>query len=202
MRTPAMPTSRRHLLRNAAGGAGLALLMGGPAFLLGGCGSLLGPREVLITQTQLQDRLARRFPLDRQLMQLLDVQLQAPVLSMLPERNRVQAQVPVVLKNRLAGGPPVRGSVAVSFGLRFEPADLSLRLTDLALERLEAPGLPPALERMLGGLGSWVADEALRDVTVHQWQPQDLQTLDRAGLRVGGIRVASGGLVVALVARD
>ena len=55
--------------------AGVAMLT--VAMLTAGCAALFGPRDVQVSQAQLQQAVERRFPLERRYLELLDVTVAA-----------------------------------------------------------------------------------------------------------------------------
>lgn len=180
---------RRALLGGGAVAAGLSLA---------GCAKLLGPRTIEITQEELLDKLSKEFPLRKQVLEVFDVTAAAPTLRMLPEADRVSTLIPFTARERLLGGE-FEGSIGVSFGLRFEPRDLTLRLRDTTVDQVDIGALP---KRVTTRLGVWLAEEKLKDFPIHRFKPEDLRTADRLGYRVDSIKVAEKALVVRLVPRE
>ncbi len=183
---------RRHLLR-------LATVL--PAALaLGACARLFGPRTVVITREELLSKLGKRFPTTRRLLNLLDVQAGLPELTLQPQDNRVLAAVPLQARDLLMG-QAYTGKVAMSFGLRYEPQDLSVRLSQVRVEDIQLSGLPAAARHQLTRLGAWLAEDRLQDQVIHQFKPEDLRTADRMGYEVSGLRVTDTGLAIDLQPR-
>lgn len=93
-----------------------------------------------VSAEQLQEAVAQRFPLRYPVAGLVDVDVQAPRLSLLPESNRLSAAF--ALK---AAGPALRrshgGTLEVEFALRYEAIDRSLRAHQLRVGRLDFPQL-------------------------------------------------------------
>ena len=183
---------RRAWLRMAS----LGLAVTGIA-LLTACASLLGPRTVEISQAELLDKLSKQFPATQRLMNVLDVQALAPRLTLHPDTNRVTAAIPLVAKDLLRSQEH-KGEVALSFGLRFEPQDMTIRLRQPKVESARMAGLPGALERGLTRTAAWLAEERLNDQVVHRFKPEDLRSADRMGYVVHDLRVTSSGLAVDL----
>lgn len=183
--------TRRHLLCLTVLPAALAAT---------GCASLLGPRTVVITREELLRKLGQRFPSTKRLLNLLDVQAGLPELTLQPQANRVLAAVPLQARDLLMG-QSYTGKVALSFGLRYEPQDLSVRLSQVRVEEIHVNGLPAAARQHLTRLGAWLAEERLQDQVIHQFKPEDLRTADRMGYEVGGLRVTDTGLAIDLQPR-
>jgi hypothetical protein len=130
-------------------------------------------------------------------MDLLDVKAQAPRLQFHPKDNRVGTEFDLSATDNLFK-KTYQGTIGVSFGLRFEPKDLTLRLTAVKVDQIGLAGLPATLQRYLTRLGAWIAEDKLQDYPVHQFKPEDLRTADRLGYEVGDIKVTDKGLEVHL----
>lgn len=94
-----------------------------------------------------------------------------------------------------------KGEVALSFGLRFEPKDLTIRLTQPKVEQVMVEGLPPVYQRALSTMGAQLVQDSLNDYPVHQLRPEDLRATDRMGYEVKDIQITATGLAVHLVPR-
>jgi hypothetical protein len=166
--------------------------------------ALLGARAAqaqpgyTVSLEQLQEAVAQRFPLRYPMAGLVDVDVQTPRLSLLPESNRLGAAFPLS-----AAGPALRrshsGTLEVEFALRYEASDRSLRAHQLRLVRLDFPSLRPEVVALLNGYGPGLAEQSLREVVLHRLRPQDLGLLDGMGLQPGAITVTPKGLSIAFV---
>ena len=165
--------------------------------VLTACASILGPRTVLITKDELASKIAKPFPVSNRIMDLLDIQAQAPRLQFLPQNNRVATEFDLSASELLMGRT-YQGTIGVSFGLRFEPKDLTLRLTQVKVDQINVAGLPSSASRYLTKMGAWLAQDKLQDYPVHQFKPEDLRSADRLGYEVGDIQVTDQGLEVHL----
>ncbi len=168
--------------------------------IVSACASLLGPRTVEISREELQTKLSKPFPTTQRVMNVLDISAQAPTLSLLPERNRVATRMALSAQDSLMG-QSYQGSVALSFGLRYEPKDLSIRLTQVKLDEVQIDGLPAIYQRSLTRLAASIAEARLQDFAVHRFKPEDLSKADRMGYELGEIRVTATGLAIALQPR-
>ncbi len=147
---------------------------------------------------QLQEAVAQRFPLRYPVAGLVDLDVQAPRLSLLPESNRLGAAF--ALK---AAGPALRrshgGTLEVEFALRYEASDRSLRAHQLRVGRLDFPSLRPEVVALLNNYGPGLAEQSLREVVLHRLRPQELAVLDGLGLQPGAVTVTPKGLSIAFV---
>ena len=168
------------------------------AALLAGCAAILGPRTVEVTQAQLEQLLARRFPLTRRVLELFDVTVSAPRLRLLPESNRIATDFDVGSTDRLLRSQHT-GALGLSFGLRFEPSDNTLRVMQVRVERLQIDGAPALLQREFERIGTLVAEQSLDDQVIHTLRPQDVEAVQGRGYRPSELRVTPRGLRVTLL---
>lgn len=175
---------RRQLLSHL-GAAGLALL----------AGCVSAQPGYTISRQQLQQALAERFPRSYPLGGLIDLELQTPHLTLLPERNQLNAVIDLTATGALLARPHP-GSLDVDFGLRYEPADRTIRAQQLHLNALRLEGLKPQAALLLQRYGQQLADQSLRGVVLHQLRDKDLASIDRLGLQPESISVTAGGLLV------
>src|SRR5450830_16949 len=151
-----------------------------------------------VSAAQLQQAVAQRFPLRYPVAGLLNLDLQAPRLRLLPAQNRVNAEMAVE-----AAGPALQrrhtGTFDVDFALRYEASDRTLRAYQLRFKHLHVAGLQPAASELLNNYGPTLAAQSLREVVLHQLRPQDLALADVMGMQPGSITVTDKGLVIDFV---
>ncbi|MBS0493932.1 MAG: DUF1439 domain-containing protein [Proteobacteria bacterium] len=176
---------RRRTLLNHGAAAALALLAG--------CAS--AQPGYTISRQQLQQALAERFPRSYPLAGLLDLVLQAPRLTLLPERNQVNAVFDLAASGPLLARPHP-GVFDVDFGLRYEATDRTIRAHNLQVNALRLEGLKPQAALLLQRYGQQLADQSLREVVLHQLRDKDLAPIDRLGLQPESINVTASGLLV------
>lgn len=175
--------------------AGLA---GVAAGLIAGCAALLGPRDVEVSQAQLQEAVERRFPIERRYLEVLDVTVAAPRLLLRPEANRIATEFEVLVRDRIVQGQH-RGRIALNYGMRFEPSDNSVRLTNVRIERFDIDGMSALLGRQLDRLGVQLAEATLNERAIYTLRPRDVEAVQGRGYRPGDIRVTSAGLTITLL---
>ena len=180
---------RRHLV--------LPALLAGAA-VLAGCAAVFGPRTVEVPQAELEQMLARRFPMTQRVLEIFDVTVSAPRLRLLPESNRVATDFDVGSTDRLLRAQH-RGALSLSFGLRFEAADNTLRVTQVRVERVQIDAAPGPLQRHLERLGTLVAEQSLDDQVIHRLRPKDVEAVQGRGYRPSELRVTPRGLLVTLL---
>lgn len=180
--------------------SGLAVL--GLAQWLAGCSALpfnnpFVPRTIEVSQEQLLAQVSGQFPFNRRMLDFFDVTVSTPRLTMLPQENRIATELDVDTgRTLLTDG--VKGRLALSYGLRYEPGDQSVRLADVRLDRFQMDGVPDALKTRTGRLGSVLAEELLSGFTVYRFKPEDLKMALGLGFKPGAIRVTERGVALTL----
>jgi len=146
----------------------------------------------------LQQSVAQRFPMRYPVPGILNLDVQVPRLRLLPDQNRVGADMEVV-----AAGPALnrshRGAFEVDFMLRFEASDRTVRAHQLRFNRLRFPSLQPSVVDLLNTYAPMLAEQSLQEVVLHQLSPQDLAKADALNMQPGSITVSDQGLVIGLV---
>ena len=157
-----------------------------------------------VSAAQLQQAVAQRFPLRYPVQGLLNLDLQAPQLQLLPAQNRLGAEIPIT-----AAGPALQGShqgtLALDFALRFDASDLTVRAHQLRFKRLTMPSMQPSMQPsvliLLNTYGPALSERSLREVVLHRLQPSDLALPNSLGLQPGSITVTETGLVMGFVSK-
>ena len=168
------------------------------AFATLGCNTLTAQPRFTVSKDQLQQVMAKRFPLRYPVAGLLDLAVQAPELRLLPELNRLSATMPVEASG-VALNRKQAGTFEVEFALRYEGSDRTLRASALRFKRLDFPGLRPEASQMLNLYGQTLSEKALMEVVLHTLKPEDLAIAEGLGMQPGSITVTERGLVVEFV---
>ena len=218
-RSTTSPT-RRQLLQ--------ATLVGAVMPGLAACSPWTGPRLITLGEAELADRVARLFPQTRRLLELLDIELSAPSLRLLPESNRLALALWLRTRERLLGKAG-HGQLAFDCALRWAPQDASLRLTQVRVQQLwwevgpgpvtppmPPPPMPPppiptrvpvsptaaAGPRDATGapprLGPVLAEKVLEDLVIYRLGAEPQARLREAGLAPGAVTVTARGVEITL----
>jgi len=166
--------------------------------LVAGCAALFGPRNVEVSLAQLQQAVERRFPIQRRYLELIDVTVAAPRVLLRPESNRLATEFEVLLGERVFNGQH-RGTIALNYGLRFEPSDNSVRLTNVRVDRFEIEGASALLRQQLDRVGVLLAEQTLNERPIYTLRSKDVEAVQSHGYRPGEIRVTPSGLVITLL---
>lgn len=159
------------------------------------------PARITVPLDLLQTEVARRFPVRYPVAGLVNLDLSAPRLGLLPQQNRLRAEMPVNAAGP-ALGQPQKGSFTVDFALRYEHSDRSLRAHQLKVYRFRFPGLRAEAVELLNQYAPALAEQSLREVVLYQLPTQEATMADMLGLRPGRITVTDQGLQVELVNRS
>ena len=162
------------------------------------CSTLSAQPRFTVPKDQLQQVMAKRFPLRYPVAGLLNLEVQAPELRLLPELNRLSATMPVEASGQALHRKQA-GTFEVEFALRYEGSDRTLRASALRFKRLDFPGLRPEASQMLNLYGQTLSEKALMEVVLHTLKPEDLAMAEGLGMQPGSITVTERGLVVDFV---
>lgn len=158
------------------------------------CASLVGPREVDIPLTTLQEAVEKKFPYSNSVLALLDIDLSRPALSLLPDKNRVQISMdtliaPVLLNRSWTGNFTVSGNLALN------PANASVVLASPRVEHLVLDGADPTIVAQARKVGNVFIGEILSDVPLYKFDPKKL-TFAGVRMRPTAIETKADRLVV------
>lgn len=190
LRLPSRLTRRRWLAL-----AGATALAAG----LSACAGLPFGNDYTFSESQLQRALERKFPFDRRVLAVLDVNLTHPRLTLLPERNRLAVSVDATVTHPL-GGAPLTGTLAIDSALAYDPATLSVVLRDPEVETFTIDGLPDRWSRQLNAAGALIATQLLQGAPIYTFKPEQLN-IGGAMRQPGAITVLSHGVNVKFDAR-
>ena len=166
-------------------GLGLAGLGTG---LLSGCALTGQPDTVLIGPEELQRLVERSFPLDRRLLDVLEVSVDSPRIS-----ARTTSMGPP--GDRLFGGR-WSGRIALDSALRWEPSDHSLRLTQVRVQSFELAGGGSLARTQAERLGAVLAERVLEDFAIYRLSDERADTLRRSGRVPSAVTVTHRGVLV------
>ena len=148
-----------------------------------------------ISADELRKSLVARFPLHFAVPGLFDVRVDADRLILLPTRQRLGAAL-VARVTDLATGRIVPGDMDLTFAVRYEATDQTLRAHRLEVLALHSPALAPDAAPVLQALLDGVARNAVDEVVLHRFSPRELQFTDVLGLEPEKITIESDGVEI------
>ena len=190
------------------------------------CAGLTGPTVITLTEAELASLIARSFPITRRVLEVIDVQMLAPRLRLLPAQNRLAVDLTVASQERIFGKMG-RGHLVFDSALRFEPRDATVRLTQVRVQQLTldmggalpagvgapdtavlpavASAPPDATAASQAGptgpaarLGTALAARALEDLSIYRVPADRLASLRQLGLQPGAVTITARGLEITL----
>jgi hypothetical protein len=81
----------------------LTLLLALFVIALTGCAQVLGPQTLTWSEADVNQMLAKRFPMDRRVLELLDVNVTQPEVKLLPGTNRLATDMHIQAVDRMFG---------------------------------------------------------------------------------------------------
>jgi hypothetical protein len=148
-----------------------------------------------ISANELRKTLAARFPVRFGMPGLLDVQLDAPGLLLLPARQRLGATV-LAKASDLSSRRAYAGEIDLVFAVRYEPADQTLRAHELEILEVRSTGLPPEAGQQWQALLASVARGAVAEVILHRFSREELALPDSLGFQPQKITVEDDGVTI------
>lgn len=154
--------------------------------------------DIRVTHAQIQEQLAKRFPMQRTVLLLLNWRLENPTLAFIAQRQRVEVGIDVRLNLRIEGGrSDLGGRVEVETGVRYDDARGALFLVDPLITHLTIDGLPAQhLQRATDSLHDLLTD-ILHQHPVYTLKPLDLKQ-GAARLLLREVRIEDDAVVVRL----
>lgn len=162
---------------------------------LAACSSMRsGPRQVDVSERRLFDAISRLFPVKKRYPEVFEMELSSPSLRLMPEENRIGTRLNFAASTLLNRSQPWTGQVALSYALRYEASDQTVRLDAVRLDGLDLQGAPAAYAQPLRGAVNQVAENLLQGLVVYRFKPEDLRTVEGMGYQPGLLTVVPGGL--------
>ena len=176
-------------------------LCAGVLALLSGCTSLIGAHDVNISESQLALLLARQFPMERKVLEVIDLNITNPQIELIPQGNRVGTELDVTALDRLFGSSAM-GHVKLDYGLRFQPSDHTIRMTQVRVRELTLSSGSNNLRGASQRIGGLVAENALENLVLYRMKPAQADEMDRLNLVASPITVTAQGLHMAVSPRQ
>ncbi len=168
-----------------------------------GCATLRPqPKTINISQERLMQLIAGQFPFNSKMLEVLDVGVSSPKITFDAVNNRINTSLDLNVAGSgivgLLAKRDYKGGIDLSYGLRFEPSDNSVRMTDVKLNKLNVDGAPDLMERPISRLGAALAQRLLSDLPLYKISAQDLEAAKGWGYKPGAFKVGATGLAITL----
>lgn len=160
------------------------------------------PKTLSISQERLTQLIASQFPFNSKMLDVLDVGVSSPKITFDAVNNRINTSLDL----NVAGSGIVglltkrdyKGGIDLSYGLRFEPSDNSVRMTDVKLGKLSVDGAPDLMERPISRLGLVLAQKLLSEQVLYKVSDKDMEAAKGWGYKPGAFKIGATGLAITL----
>lgn len=142
--------------------------------LLAGCASMLPMQELEVPLSRLQREVDKRFPVSNRYLEMFDVTLKQPRLSLDPENDRLIAALDAAVLPPLAK-KALEGRLQVSGRLRIDTKRRAIVLVEPRLDSLGT--LAYAGNGALGKLGVQLAEDLLNNTVLYTFAPDAFTVL-------------------------
>ncbi|MBH1965159.1 MAG: hypothetical protein I8H77_12530 [Comamonadaceae bacterium] len=193
-----LPITRRHGLDALASVALAGLLITLPACAGPLSAGADGTRSYTLPKAQLEELIGKKFPQQRRVSGVIDLTFQRPRLSLLPDTNRLGTSIDLTAAEMLLG-TRYNGTVDLDYGIRFDAADGSIRMTDVRVGKVDFATVPQQYQPLFARTAPRMVEQLLNGMVLHEIKPDQLAMVNGLGFRVGEVRVTREGLRVELL---
>jgi hypothetical protein len=155
------------------------------------------PDHYTFSQKQVQDAVARKFPIQRTASQIFDVVLSNPSVGMSPDRNRVTVRVDARLATPFMPNP-VNGAFTLSTQLGYDAQSRSVVLLSPSVDDSQFTGDAAQYNQQIAAAGALLAAQLLDHYPIYTFKPEELQFAG-VSYEPGTITVLSNGIRVQIV---
>ena len=192
MTQPVAPTRRGFLLM-AAAAVGITVS-------LAACAASTFPfipSHYTFSQQQVQEAVQHKFPYQRTISQVFQVQLANPVVGFLPDANRVSIRLDAHLASPFLQ-EPVDGVFTLSSELAYDEASKSVVLKSPNVDSVNVSGGAQAYTQQINAAAALLATQLLNNYPIYTFKPDQLQF---AGVNYepGTITILTNGIRVQIV---
>jgi hypothetical protein len=153
------------------------------------------PRQK-ISAAALFEALSARFPLRLGVPGLLQLDVSAPRLLLLPKRNQLGAALLAEASGPALQVVPPPGELDLVFSLRYEAADRTLRAVRPEILDLRLPGLLPDTVQAMRALLPALMRDLAGEFVLHRFSERQLALPDTMGFAPEQLTVLDDGLLV------
>jgi hypothetical protein len=144
------------------------------AGLLASCASVIGPRQIELPLAKLQAGMDRRFPISNRALEVIDIQLNRPQLSLAAGNGRVGVTLDAALSSPFTR-QAWRGSLALSGRPYIDAARNAVLMAEPRVDRFAIDGVDDARQRQLAAAANVLMNKVVADVAVYNFRPEDLR---------------------------
>lgn len=160
-----------------------------------GCAVLDTPNTVTLGEPELQRLVDKSFPIDRRLLDVLDVSVSTPKLHLLADRNRIGTELTISTRDRLFGGS-WQGRLQLDSALRWEASDQTVRLSKVQVHDFRLDGGGSLARSQAERLGAVLAEKVLEESVLYRLPRERAATLQRQGVVPASLAVTRRGVEI------
>lgn len=157
------------------------LFIVGLLLVAGACASLVGPFDTEVPLPNLQQALQKKFPFNNRYLELFDITVSNPQLSLQADTGRLitslDARIAPAFLNKVW-----QGKLLLSGALKIDMARNAVVLTEPRVENLTLDAASSGAANKLSKLGVQLAEDLLSNTVIYTFKPEHLS--------VGGMRFA------------
>ncbi len=164
--------------------------------LLAACAGMVGPRDIELPLHKMQASVEKRFPLNKRILHLVEIQLSNPRVAVLAESGRVGLGMDALV------APPFtrqswRGNLVLSGRLVIDPVQNAVVLAEPRVDQFVVEGVDEARRQQWTGAANLLMSQLVSEVPLHHFRPEDLRY---AGVQFVPTRITTTarGLLVAV----
>lgn len=151
--------------------------------------------EYTFARQDLQTAIATQFPRKLRYMEMFDVNLSNPRLSLNEKTNRLITVVDAQIDNKLLMSKPVVGTLSMSSALKYDATSRAVKLDAPAVEKVDIAGVPAQYAPQLNAIGNAAAEQILKDYPIYTFKPEQLE-MNGKRFEPGAITVLNDGIKV------
>ena len=142
--------------------------------LLASCAALVGPRDIEIPLAKLQAGLDRRFPMHNRALELFDIELSRPQLSVLSDNGRMALSLDALVE------PPFtrkswRGNLVLSGRLYVDAARGAVFMGEPKVDNFTVDGIDGARQQQMTKVANLLMHNVVNDVPLYHFRMEDLR---------------------------
>lgn len=141
---------------------------------LGACATFpFIPSHYTFTLAQIQQAVARRFPIRRQVSGLLDLLVDQPLVGTLPDQNRMAVAAHAHIQSPLLQAP-ADGRFSVTAAIAYDAQRMAVVLRQPSIESLDFPDLNPGYRGEVRAALDLAVAQLLEGYPIHTFKPEEL----------------------------
>lgn len=156
--------------------------------------SLFKPATVTFTSAEFQTALAKKFPIQKQYMGLLDVTISHPLVSMRPEIKHIALEFDADVA-AFGAKQPYKSKLNITTSLAYNAATRSIVLQDPQLDNIDIEGMTNGRIKGLNQMAAVWISESLQGTSIYTFNPDDLHFIGMK-LEPESIEITEQGVVV------